>query len=168
MAWIHQRENDKKVENFEGMYCLLTLQGVKTLSTICCKELKDSQQPWPQKGWVNLKTKDDSDHGLTSPQFPESDGKQCYVPSSTCLRPQEWHFSLLCFCWQTWSRMSDCVFCLFTFYRYLDQTQPDVQDEGEEGWLCGRMPGRKSDRSWWSRSAPLFFSHSPSLLWVFL
>lgn len=53
--------------------------------------------------------------------------------------------------------------CL-TSGRYLDQTQPNIPDEGEEGWLCGRLPGRKSDRSRWSRSAHPFFSPSISIV----
>lgn len=37
--------------------------------------------------------------------------------------------------------------------RCVDQTQPNVQDEGEEGRLRRRLPGRKSDRGRRFRSA---------------
>lgn len=60
-------------------------------------------------------------------------------------------------------RLTVSYVCL-TSGRYLDQTQPNIPDEGKEGWLCGRLPGRKSDRSWWSRSAHPFFSPSISIV----
>lgn len=50
-----------------------------------------------------------------------------------------------------WSQVTDGILCSLTSGRYLDQTQPNVQDEGEEGRLCGRLPGRKGNCSRWSR-----------------
>jgi len=46
------------------------------------------------------------------------------------------------------------LLCPLSSLRHLDQTQPDVPDEGEEGRLRGRVPGRKGDRRRGSRSAP--------------
>lgn len=62
-----------------------------------------------------------------------------------------------------WSTMADCILCALTFGRYLDENQPNIQDEGEEGRLCRRMSGRKGDSSGWSRSAPPFLQLVPCL-----
>lgn len=56
----------------------------------------------------------------------------------------------------------DSILCLLSSGRYMDQTQPNIQDEGEEGRLCGWLPRRQSNCSRWSRSAHLFFSPSIS------
>lgn len=72
---------------------------------------------------------------------------------------------VLLFFWVRNLVFSVVVYRLFSSVRYLAQTHPVVQDEGEAGRLCGRMPGGKGHRSWRSRSAPPLFC--PSYFSVF-
>lgn len=62
--------------------------------------------------------------------------------------------------------MKWCVFLPFPSGRYLDQTQPHIQDEGKKSWLCCRLPWRKNHCSWWTRSTHLFIHLHYSDSWV--